>query len=161
MASHWQPVREPLRSTLLRNCTIAVVAGAVIAHYWGGLARWPLAALLGFWPAFGGHWVEIWFLNWLRPRIGNRTTGAFRDVGGQSRISATRAVQVGARIAVWFVGGIFLATGMVLTAMALARYRPGHWPAWWLGGICFIGIELVAHVGLQLRGQPSFYNGLG
>ncbi len=26
-----------------------------------------------------------------------------------------------------------------------------HWPAWWLGGIAFIGIELVAHLVLQLR----------
>jgi hypothetical protein len=155
MESHWQPVREPLRSTLLRNCAIAAVAGAVVAHYWGGLARWPLTTLLALWPALGGHWVEIWFLNWLRPRIGTRTTEAFRDVGGQSRISPARVWQVVARIAVWFVGGTLLGLGMLLTV------RPAHWPAWWLGGVCFIGIELVVHVGLQLRGRPSFYNGLG
>jgi hypothetical protein len=51
---------------------------------------------------------------------------------------------------------------MGLTAMALAGFRLAHWPAWWwLGGIAFIGIELVAHLVLQLRGRPSFYNGLG
>ena len=43
--------------------------------------------------------------------------------------------------------------------MALAGFRPARWPAWWLGGLAFIGIELLAHLLLQLRGRPSFYNG--
>jgi hypothetical protein len=129
---------------MLRNGVIAIVVGAVLARLWGGLARWPMVALLLLWPSFGGHWVEVWFLNWLRPRISN-----------------ARGVQVAARIAVWFVGGAGLAIGMRLTAMALAGFRPARWPAWWWGGIVFIGIELVAHLGLQLRGRPSFYNGRG
>jgi hypothetical protein len=58
----------------------------------------------------------------------------------------------------WWIG---LAVGMGLTAMALAGFRPAHWPVWWLGGLAFIGIELVAHLVLQLRGRPSFYNGRG
>jgi hypothetical protein len=145
MTSQWQPYREPLRITMLRTGMIAIVVGAVLARLWGGLARWPMATLLVLWPSFGGHWVEIWFLNWLRPRL-----------------SIARGLQVSARIGVWFVGGAGLAVGMGLTAMALAGFRLAHWPAWWwLGGIAFIGIELVAHLVLQLRGRPSFYNGLG
>jgi hypothetical protein len=50
---------------------------------------------------------------------------------------------------------------MDLTAMALTGFRPAQWPAWWLGGLAFIGLELVVHLVLQLRGQPSFYNGRG
>src|SRR5437016_5433814 len=65
--SDWQPYREPLRSTLWRTGTIALVLGAVLARWWGGLARWPIAVVLLLWRAFGGHWVELWFLNWLRP----------------------------------------------------------------------------------------------
>jgi hypothetical protein len=140
--SQWQPHREPLSSTLIRTAAIALVAGAAVAHWWGGLARWPLATLLLLWPAFGGHWVELWFLNWLRPRL-----------------SGSRAIQVVSRIVVWFIGGTALALGMSLTAMTLGR--PLHWPHWWVGGLGFIGIELVAHLGLQLRGRPSFYNGRG
>lgn len=111
---------------------------------WGGLARWPLATLLVLWPALGGHFVEIWFLNWLRPRLSN-----------------ARGWQVAVRVGVWFLGGTALAIGMALTAIALAGFRPMHWPAWWLGGIAFIGLELVAHLVLKLRGRASFYNGLG
>lgn len=129
---------------MLRTGMIAIVVGAVLARFWGGPARWLIATLLVLWPSFGGHWVEVWFLNWLRPRL-----------------SITRGVRVAARVGVWFVGGIGLAIGMRLTAMALAGFRPAHWPAWWLAGLAFIGIELVAHLVLQLRGRPSFYNGRG
>jgi hypothetical protein len=96
------------------------------------------------WPSFGGHWVDVWFLNWLRPRL-----------------SVARAVQVWARLGVWFVGGIGLALGMALTAIALNEFVPARWPVLWFGGLAFIGIELVAHLALQLRGRPSFYNGRG
>jgi hypothetical protein len=128
----------------LRTGTLAMVVGAVIARFWGGLARWPMTTLLGLWPTFGGHLVELWFLNWLRPRP-----------------SYARAVQVAARLGVWFVGGAGLAIGMGLTARALAGFRPTHWPGWWLGGLAFIGLELLAHLALQLRGRASFYNGRG
>ena len=131
----------------MRTCTIALVVGAVLACWRGGLARWPATTLLVLWPAFGGHWVELWFLNWLRPRL-----------------PMARAVQIGARVGVWFVGGTGLALGMGLTALVLGLHpaRSSAWgPAWWLGGWAFIGIELVAHLVLQLRGCPSFYNGRG
>ena len=129
---------------MLRTGMIAIVAGAVLARLWGGLARWPMATLLVLWPSFGGHWVEVWFLNWLRPRL-----------------SIARGFQVAARFGVWFLGGAGLAIGMGLTAMALDGLRPALWSVWWLGGIGFIGIELVIHLVLQLRGRPSFYNGRG
>ena len=104
ITSPWQPYREPLRVTLVRTVTIALVVGAVLTRWWGGWARWPVATIVVLWPSFGGHWVDLWFLNWLRPRL-----------------SVTRAVQVVARVAVWFAGGTGLALGMGLTAMALDR----------------------------------------
>ena len=145
MTSQWQPHRESLHTTLARTVVIAVVLCAVLVRWrGGGLARWPMATLLVLWVSFGGHWVELWFLNWLRPRL-----------------SIARGVQIGARVAVWFVGGCALALCIDLTAMALTGFRPAQWPAWWLGGLGFIALELVAHLVLQLRGQPSFYNGRG
>ena len=145
MTRRWQPYKEPIRATLMRTGTIALVGGALLARAWGGgLARWPIATLLALWPSFGGHWVELWFLNWLRPRLPD-----------------TRAAQMGARIGVWFVGGTGLALGMGLTAMMLSDVRPAQWPVWWVGGLAFIGIELVVQLVLQLRGHSSFYNGRG
>ena len=140
----WQPFREPLRNTLLRTGTIALVAGAILAWRTGGLARWPMAVLLMLWPAFGGHWVELLFLNFLRQRI-----------------SASRVVQIGVRLTVWFMGGVILMFGMRLTAMALAGFQTRHSPAWWVGGVAFIGIELFVHSIMRLRGLPNFYDGRG
>lgn len=144
MTAHWQPYREPLRHTLVRTGMIALVAGAVFSRWWGGVARWPMATLLMLWPSLGGHWVELWFLNWLRPRL-----------------SVARGAQVVARLGVWFIGGIALALGMRLTAATFDWFPPMRWPAWWLGGLAFIGIELVAQSVLQLRGRPSFFNARG
>jgi len=145
MTAAWQPYREPFRTTVLRTITIALVVGALLARsLGGGLALWPLSVLLVLWPSFGGHWVELWFLNWLRPRL-----------------PVARVVQVAARLGVWFAGGLGLALGMELTAMALAGFQPSRWPPWWFGGLAFIGVELVAQFFLQIRGRPSFYNGRG
>jgi hypothetical protein len=140
----WQPYKEPLRATLVRTGTIALVVGAILAWRGGGLARWPMATLLVLWPSLGGHVVEVGFLNFLRPRL-----------------PFARGVQIGVRVVVWFVGGIILAFAMMLTALALTGYRPLHGPAWWLAGFAFIGIELVAHLALRLGGRPSFYDGRG
>ena len=139
-----EPFREPLRVTLTRTIAIAAVAGAVLARFSGGLQHWPRATLLMLWPSFGGHWVEMWFLNWLRPRISQR-----------------RDAQIAARIATWFAGGCVLGIGMGLTAAAIANYPLSRLSAFWLAGLVFVAVEIVAHIPLQLRGRPSFYNGRG
>ncbi len=87
---------------MARTGTFALVVGAVLAGWFGGMTQWPMATVLVFWVTFGGHWVEVWFLNNLRPRL-----------------PVARAVQAGVRIGAWFMGGIGLALGMRLTALSL------------------------------------------
>jgi len=140
----WRPVREPIATTLMRTGAIALVVGAILAWRSHDLRQWPIASLLVFWPAFGGHWVEIVFLNYVRPRLPN-----------------ARATQFVARLAVWFAGGVVLLAGMVLTAKLLDSTAQAHRPAWWVGGVAFIGIELIVHLILLARGKPNAYNGRG
>jgi hypothetical protein len=83
------------------------------------------------------------FLNWMRPRL-----------------PVTRGVLVLARLATWFVGGALLGIGASLTTSA-PGLRLAQWPGWAFAGFALIGIELVAHLALQLRRRPSFYNGRG
>lgn len=143
MTSLWQPYQEPLRSTLLRTGLIALGIGAVLAWRTDGLSRWPMFTLLALWPSLGGHFVEILFLNVLRPKL-----------------PPSRGVQIRARLALWFAAGIVFALCMTLTARAITGVEPRHFPIW-IAGCAFIGIELIAHLVLQLRGCPSFYNGRG
>lgn len=141
--TNWQPYREPLRVTLVRTVGIAAAVGAIVAPWVGGYRWWPLITLLALWPSFGGHWIELAFLNYLRPRL-----------------PASSLVQRMVRLVVWFLAGIFLVIGVRLTATLLLAHRVA-WLTWATAGIAFVVIELVAHVGLQLRGRPSFYNGMG
>ncbi|MGE0440521.1 MAG: hypothetical protein AB7S39_08500 [Gemmatimonadales bacterium] len=143
----WQPYREPLRRTLTRTIAIAVVVAGVFSAARGMIPRWPLVTLVMLWPAFGGHWVDILFLNRLR-----------------SRLPEQRAIHVAVRLAVWFAGGVVLAAGMWYTAWLLPGLRPPAIESWrWplLAGAGFIAVEMVAHAVLLFRGHPSFFNGRG
>jgi hypothetical protein len=139
----WTPYREPFRDTLLRTGAIALIVGTVFSLSTRGRVSWPVAVLMMLWPALGGHFIELWFLNWLRPRV-----------------PGERGMQIAVRLAAWFAGGVLLAALMSLTARTLVG-RPVRALPWWVAGLGFIGIELIAHLGLRARGRPSAYDGLG
>ena len=142
-APNWVPYREPLKRTLVRNVAIAVAVGAGIA---AASHRLPLllpASILALWFSLGGHYVEVLFLNGVRPRIPHQ-----------------RAVQVATRAGVWFFGGCLLYLLMAATAHALP-VRPPRAARWWTGGLMLIAIELVVHSVLARRGAPNFYDGDG
>jgi hypothetical protein len=143
--TEWQPYRERVWVTLARTGTIAAVLGTIFAwRVHGGLARWAAATLLALWPALGGHFVELFYLNWLRPRLPD-----------------SRALRAAVRICVWFVGGTLLALGMCVTALLLYDSPPPWSRLLAVGGVAFIAIELVVHFVLQSRGRPNFYNDRG
>ena len=141
MSSELKPYWEPPYVTLVRTVGIALVVGALLARRMGG---WPQASVQVLWFSFGGHWVELFFLNWLAPRF-----------------PAAAAPRRALRLAVWFAGGALLGLGMGWTARTLRGPVPLPSPAWWLAGAAFVGVELVVHLLLQLGGRPSFYNGRG
>jgi hypothetical protein len=70
MNGECQPYRERAWVTLARTGGIAGVVGLVLA--WlsrGGVWGWVLGTLIALWPALGGHFVELVFLNWVRRRV--------------------------------------------------------------------------------------------
>ena len=105
---------------------------------------WPIAFVLALWPSFGGHWIELAFLNGLRPIV-----------------PSSRGAQLAARVIVWCAGGIAIGLAVLACARLFPSTRERHLFAWWLAAPAFVAIELVAHVGLALRGRPSVYDGRG
>jgi hypothetical protein len=136
-------VREPLARTLARTVAIALGIGAVLAFRSRDPRLWAPLSGLALWFSLGGHYVEVLFLNAMRPRL-----------------AGTRVAQVTARLAVWFAGGAMLYVAMAITARFLP-VRPPSLGRWWLGGLFFIGLELIVHAILAVRSLPNFYDGRG
>ena len=137
------PFTEPLRTTVLRTGSLALAIGLGAGLFQRRFAAVPLFTLLALWFTLGGHYVELLFRNGLGPRL----------VGSTER----RAL---VRLPYWFVGGsvlyaLALATRRILTGQGLVP-----WP-WWTGGALFVAVELVIHLLLRARQQPSFYDGRG
>ena len=140
MTTTFQPYREPLRTTLIRTITIALIIALAISRF--RPARLPIAFLIALWPSLGGHFVELFFLNVLRLRL-----------------PPSRAIQIPARLLTWFLGGALLALAMQLTVDALEPIQSAHAPALLVGAVGFILLELIVHLVLLLLRLPNFYNG--
>src|SRR3954452_5069358 len=63
MTSTWPQYREPFSATIRRTVGIALAVGGIVAWRFGRFDAWPVMAALVLWFSFGGHWVELWFLN--------------------------------------------------------------------------------------------------
>ena len=132
-----------MRRALARNVTIAVVVGIVVAFARRSPSLAVSAAFLALWPSLGGHFVEVAFLNGVRPRL-----------------PRSSLLLMSTRLLWWIVGGAFLGVALIATASALPVVAPSwHW--WWLGTPMFVCIELAVHAALALRGRPNFYRGDG
>ncbi|HET9708084.1 MAG TPA: hypothetical protein VFP39_07255 [Gemmatimonadales bacterium] len=138
-----QRFAEPWRTTALRTGSLALLIGVVLSIATRRPAALLVGTLMALWFTLGGHFVELLFRNRIRWRI-----------------SQSPLVQASARIMCWFVGGSLLYAGALATRLVLTGNRVFPWP-WWTGGLLFLGLELVVHGLLQLRRQPSFYDGRG
>ena len=136
--AEWQPFREPLRATLTRTIGIALVAGALFSQRWGGMSRWPIASVV----MLGRRSAAT---SW----SSGSSTGSDRAFRAIAPCRSPCASGSGSSAACVF------ALAMWLTAAALTGRQPAARPVWWIGGLVFIGIELVAQLVLYLRGQPE------
>jgi hypothetical protein len=122
---------------------LALAIGVGVALYQRQLGLVPFATLFALWFTLGGHFLELLLRNHLRPQI-----------------SSGAAVQALARVLGWFAGGALLYQGALTTRAILTGRSAAAWP-WWMAGLAFVGVELLVHLLLRVRGLPSFYDGRG
>ena len=134
--------KEPWRTTALRTGSIALAIGIGVALVERQLKLLFPVTLMALWFTLGGHYVELLF----RKRLGPGMAGSPRR----------RAL---VRLPYWFVGGALLSAGALATGRVLDG-RGSRWP-WWMGGALFVAAELLIHLVMRARGQPSFYDGRG
>jgi hypothetical protein len=96
--------------------------------------------LMIFCIVFGGHWLELMFINYIKLLL------------PQNRI-----LLYFARIIYWFLSAIplFMLATWVGSLLINQGLRLGNW---WAFGFFYIGIELLMHAIMHLRGKKSFYN---
>jgi hypothetical protein len=134
---------EPLRNTVLRTGSIAVAIGLGVGLYLRRPAAVPVATIVALWFTLGGHVAELLFRNGLGAKLGS-------DV----------PAYLLARVVYWFAAGSALfAVAWATLGMLSDRPRP-PWP-WWIGGTGFVVAELLVHLGMRWRGEPSVYDGRG
>ncbi len=149
------PYTEPLRATLTRTLIMAAALAAAAAAWTfragalPGVPRAWAAYFLGFlWITLGGHWPELVFINRIRPRL-PRSAG----------------LRGAARVLLWLVCGPVLFAGGLTTFTLVGTGQPPsarHLSSAVLwGGPVFVGVELVVHSILLLRGRRNFWNGTG
>jgi hypothetical protein len=138
-----EPFAEPWRTTALRTGLLALAAGIGVGLIKGHLALVPWVTLFALWFTLGGHFLELLFRNRLRHYISDQP-----------------AALALARAAYWFVGGVVLFEAAQATQTLLAR-RMAVPLSWWMAGVGFVGVELLIHLGLRARGEPSVYDGRG
>ena len=153
----FRPCRESMGRTLARAGAIALVGASVailvrLRHVPASAAewrRWAGLAVFVAWISFGGHWVEVTYLNGIRPRMARWSDGAL----------------VLLRLVAWLVGGAMLFVGAAVSASLIITRQapPVGWvlnaPLW--GGPLFVAIEMLVHLYLLVRGRASFWNGRG
>jgi hypothetical protein len=101
---------------------IALVIGVAAGLYQRRLGAVPVTALVALWFTLGGHVVEVFARNRLRPRLGG-----------------SAAVQALPRLVYWFAAGSVLYAGALATRALLTGQGAGPWP-WWTGGVFFVGL---------------------
>ena len=141
MADAAPPFTERLPTTLLRTGSLAVGVGVVAGWRQHRLVTVPLVTVFALWFTLGGHYVELLFRNRIGIHLG--------PTPGRALV----------RLVYWFVGGsVLYAAALTTHWMLTGRWAP--WP-WWIGGALFVAGELVIHLFMRVRRQPSFYDGRG
>lgn len=142
---------EPIRTTLIRTFAIALGVGTPIflfaelqpAFAGSRLGHWISWVTAVLWFSFGGHWVEIVYLNYIRMSL-----------------PMIRWLETVVRLLVWFLGGGLLFIGMKTTTSLFGNPALESFN-WWHGGLLFIIVELVVHTILSALKRNSFWNGRG
>jgi hypothetical protein len=143
--THYLARRETLPA-LVRCAIAAVLVGTLFTinlyatkdlHI---LVLWIANVVALFWMTFGGHWLELIYVDLIANHLPNELT--------------QRLV----RITLWFTVGsaIVLASAWTRGLFGLADYAVRD-VTWTVAGLFFVAIQLVIHGTYWFFGQPSFW----
>jgi len=139
---------EPFIQTVIRTIITTTIIAAIL--YWvniipaGGKSKLTLFEMVWsivFCIVFGGHWLELVFINYIKFTLPKNILLLY-----------------GIRIGYWFLCAIPLFF-LVNLITGLFSHKTGYLGQWWVFGLFYIGIQLLMHAIMQIRFKKSFYNG--
>ena len=136
---------QTLIRTVLTTTIIAVILYLLHIFPSGGeskLALFEMIWLVVFCIVFGGHWLELVFINQVKFVL-------------PKNILLLYLIRIG----YWFLCSIplfFLANSIT----NLFSHKTGQLGHWWIFGFFYIGIQLFMHGIMHIRFKKSFYNGV-
>jgi len=146
-----EKVSESFGRTVLRACILGLVISVAVCF--GQLKNasdlnkmlsllFTTFLYIGGVIVFLGHYTELFFINYLR-----------------FKFPSDKITQLVIRFLYWYIsGGLLFYLAMVLRGVL--EHKPVYSGILWMGGVYFIGIELIANLILQLRVKKSFWNGV-
>ncbi len=136
----FEEIDEPLRVTLSRTLTIAVVVG-VVASFATHNIRMGFAIGLGaLWPSVGGHWIELLWLNLIRKRLKPKVP-----------------ILVALRLIYWWAWGFVIIFPAFYTIHVIAPSLPPM-PSPLLGGFGFLFVEMLLHGIFAMNHRPNAFD---
>ena len=136
---------ETVKRTIITTTIIAIIinwSGIFPSGEKSKLAVFGMIWLVVFCIVFGGHWLELLFINHIKFVLPKNILFLYF-----------------VRICYWFLCSIPL---FVLATLVnnLLSHRTGHLGGWWAFGFLYIGIQLLMYAIMHTRLKKSFYNGV-
>ncbi len=141
--------RESFIQTLIRTVVTTTIIAVILycLHIFPSGDKSKLTLFEMIWSivfciVFGGHWLELVFINQIKFAL-------------PKNILLLYFIRTG----YWFLCSIplFLIADFVNSLFSQRTGQMGHW---WAFGLVYIGIELFMHAMMQIRFKKSFYNGV-
>ena len=140
---------ESFIQTIMRTIITATIIASIltlfgIIPYTGNskLAAFGIMWLAVYCIVFGGHWLELFFINYVK-----------------FIIPGNILLLYSVRIFYWFFSAIPL-FALANLAINLTSEKTMLMGKWWTLGLIYIGIQLIINAIMQLRMKKSFYNGV-
>jgi len=140
-----EPFIQTVIRTILTTTIIAVILYCLHVFPPGDKSKlmlFEMIWLIVFCIVFGGHWLELVFINRIKFAL-------------PKNILLLYCI----RICYWFLCSIplFFIADFIYNLFSHNRGGLGHWYTF---GFFYIGIELLMHAIMQIRLKKSFYNGV-
>jgi hypothetical protein len=140
---------ESFTQTVIRTIITTTIIAIILTwlHIFPSGEKSKLTQFVMIWSAifcivFGGHWLELVFINHIKFAL-------------PKNIFVLYFIRIG----YWFLCSIllFFIANLIVN---LFPHRTGQLGHWWIFGFFYIGIQLFMHAITHIRSKKSFYNGV-